>query len=107
MNTDITPSPNRRIRRVLLAALVAGTLTGGLVAAPVSAAPVGPTEEKGIEVDPCDLLTHGSCEDDTPVAECDETEQFCDFTAEVPDPDDEPDPEVESDVVTASPRFTG
>ena len=110
---EITARPSR-LRRLVLAALVAGALGAGFATGPVAAAPVGPTDEVQAETDPCP--THGTCgnEDDEdgggePVVDCDETPQLCDLTAEVPDPDEPPtEPEVEgSGAVSVSPRFTG
>jgi len=100
---------------VLLAALVAGTLSGGVaVANPAAATPHGPDAELGVEIDPCDDSLLGCVDPDPdPVGPtlCDEKAELCDLTAELPDPDDPtptPEPEdVDSDVITVNPRFTG
>jgi hypothetical protein len=118
METPMHTNPTtrtRRFRRVLLAALVAGALSGGYAAAPVSATPVGPDEELGVEIDPCnDLLQNCDPDDDGPLIDCDETPQLCELTTPTTDPDDPEDPEDPqdpevdgSDVVEVNPRFTG
>jgi hypothetical protein len=114
MHTSPT-TKTRRLRRMLLAALVAGALSGGYAAAPVSAAPVGPDDELGVEIDPCDDLIQSCDDDDGPLIDCDETPQLCELTTPTTDPDDPEEPETEdptpdvdsSDVVTVNPRFTG
>jgi hypothetical protein len=107
----------RRFRRVLMAAMLAGTFSGGVaLAGPAAAVPDGPADETiGID-EPCYQLIEGCVDPDPdPVGPtlCDDKPQICDLTAEVPDPDDPtpqptPDPEVSgSDVVTVKPHFTG
>lgn len=114
MDHEATTTRPSRLRRVVLAVLVAGALGAGIATSPVAAAPVGPTDELQVETDPCP--THGTCgddegeeDDDGPVVDCDEAPQLCDLTAEAPDPGEPPtDPEVQgSGAVSVSPRFTG
>jgi hypothetical protein len=115
MNPTRTNRPGRT-RRLVVAAVAAGTLTGafsGFVPTPAGAGM--PTDEAAASDEECEIAPALCLPPEPPLPDhCDDSPQICDTLTSPttdPDPDPDPDPSDEgpgpSGDVGVSPRFTG